>query len=106
MRQAFAQRRDHIVSRLNQMPGIICNTPQGAFYAFPNITDLIGKTSPQGTIATDVDLCNFLLEEARVACVPGTGFGAPGYLRFSYAAAPEQIAEGMDRIDSALEKLS
>lgn len=106
MRQAFAQRRDQIVGRLNAMPGIKCNMPQGAFYAFPNITELLGKSSPTDPIDTDVALCNFLLNEARVACVPGTGFGAPGYLRFSYAAAPDQITQAMDRIDQALNKLS
>jgi len=106
MRQAFAQRRDQMIDRLNNMPGVRCNMPRGAFYAFPNISQLLGKSSPQGVIDTDVALCNFLLEEARVACVPGTGFGAPGYLRFSYAAAPDQISQAMDRIDQALHKLS
>lgn len=106
MRQAFASRRDQIVARLNEMPGIHCNTPQGAFYVFPNISELIGKTSDWGPIDDDVALCNFILEEARVACVPGTGFGAPGFLRFSYAAAPEQISEALSRIDAALTKIS
>ncbi len=105
MRRAYVKRRNQIVSRLNQMPGVSCNMPQGAFYVFPDISEYIGKSSSCGHIDSDVALCNFLLEEARVACVPGTGFGAPGYLRFSYAASPEQIARGMDRIEAALTAL-
>ncbi|MDE2700214.1 MAG: aminotransferase class I/II-fold pyridoxal phosphate-dependent enzyme, partial [Gemmatimonadota bacterium] len=77
----------------------------GAFYVFPDISEYIGRSSSCGRIDSDVALCNFLLEEARVACVPGTGFGAPGYLRFSYAASPEHIARGMDRIEAALTAL-
>ena len=105
MRRAYVKRRNQIVSRLNRMPGVSCNMPQGAFYVFPDISEYIGKSSSCGRIDSDVALCNFLLEEARVACVPGTGFGAPGYLRFSYAASPEQIARGMDRIEAALTAL-
>jgi len=105
MRRAYVIRRNQIVSRLNQMPGVSCNMPQGAFYVFPDISEYIGKSSSCGRIDSDVELCNFLLEEARVACVPGTGFGAPGYLRFSYAASPEHIARGMDRIEAALTAL-
>ncbi len=106
MRRAFAERRDQIVSRLNRMPGVSCFPPRGAFYVFPRISELIGKSSPRGLIDSDIALCNFLLEDARVACVPGTGFGAPGYLRFSYAASADQIAQGMDRMAEALTKLS
>ena len=105
MRRAYVKRRNQIVSRLNRMPGVSCNMPRGAFYVFPDISEYIGKSSSYGCIDSDVALCNFLLEEARVACVPGTGFGAPGYLRFSYAASPGQIARGMDRIEAALTAL-
>ena len=105
MRRAFAKRRDQIVSRLDQMPGVSCFPPRGAFYAFPDISELIGKSSPRGRIDSDVSLCDFLLEEAGVACVPGTGFGAPGYLRFSYAASAEEIAQGMDRMEVALGRI-
>ena len=105
MRRAYVKRRNQIVSRLNRMPGVSCNMPRGAFYVFPDISEYIGKPSSCGRIDSDVALCNFLLEEARVACVPGTGFGAPGYLRFSYAASPEQITRGMDRIEAALTAL-
>lgn len=105
MRRAFATRRDQIVSRLNQMPRVSCPSPRGAFYVFPDISELIGKSSPRGRIDSDVSLCDYLLDEACVACVPGTGFGAPGYLRFSYAASPDQIAQGMDRMDAALGRI-
>ena len=105
MRRAYVKRRNQIVSRLNRMPDVSCNMPRGAFYVFPDISEYIGKSSSYGCIDSDVALCNFLLEEARVACVPGTGFGAPGYLRFSYAASPGQIARGMDRIEAALTAL-
>lgn len=105
MRRAFATRRDQIVSRLNQMPRVSCPSPRGAFYVFPDISALIGKSSPRGRIDSDVSLCDYLLDEAGVACVPGTGFGAPGYLRFSYAASPDQIAQGMDRMEVALGRI-
>ena len=105
MRRAFATRRDQIVSRLNQMPRVSCPSPRGAFYVFPDISELIGKSSPRGRIDSDVSLCDYLLDEAGVACVPGTGFGAPGYLRFSYAASPDLIAQGMDRVEAALGRI-
>ena len=82
MRRAFAKRRDQIVSRLNQMPGVSCFSPRGAFYVFPRVSELIGNSSPRGRIDNDVSLCDFLLEEAGVACVPGTGFGAPDICGF------------------------
>jgi len=106
MRQAFAKRRDQIVQGLNNLPGIHCPTPQGAFYAFPDVSQLLGTTSTWGKINTDVDLCNFILEEARVACVPGAGFGTSGYLRFSYATSPEEIDNALDRIKAALTQLN
>ena len=105
MRRAFATRRDQIVSRLNQMPHVSCPSPRGAFYVFPDISELIGKSSPRGRIDSDVSLCDYLLAEAAVACVPGSGFGAPGYLRFSYAASADLIAQGMDRVEMALGRI-
>ena len=95
MRRAFAERRDQIVQGLNALPGFRCPTPQGAFYAFPDITELFEKSSSWGKITSDVDLCNFILDEARVACVPGAGFGTSGYLRFSYAASSQDIQEAV-----------
>lgn len=106
MRQAFAERRDQIVQGLNNLPGIHCPTPQGAFYAFPDVSELIGTSSAWGKINSDVDLCNFVLDEARVACVPGAGFGTSGYLRFSYAASPDEIDNALNRIAAALTQLN
>ncbi|MBT3606185.1 MAG: pyridoxal phosphate-dependent aminotransferase [Candidatus Latescibacteria bacterium] len=106
MRQAFEKRRNQIVEGLNNLPGFQCRTPQGAFYAFPDVTKLFGASSSWGKIESDIDLCNFLLDEARVACVPGAGFGTSGYLRFSYAASSQDIQEALDRIQTALTQLN
>jgi aspartate aminotransferase len=105
MRKAFSQRRDQIVAGLNALPGFVCPTPQGAFYAFPDVAELFGTSCAWGAITSDVDLCNFLLDEARVACVPGAGFGTSGYLRFSYTAAAEDIEEALNRLAAAITKL-
>lgn len=106
MRVAFAKRRDLFIQGLNAIPGFQCPTPKGAFYAFPDITQLIGKSSAWGTIHSDVDLCHFLLDEARVACVPGAGFGTSGYLRFSYAASSKDLQEALSRIATAITQLN
>ena len=93
--KAFRERRDAIVSGLNSIPGFSCLTPQGAFYAFPNIT---------GTGKSSKELADFLLTEAGVACLPGTIFGnhGEGYLRFSYATSVETINKAIDQIKQAL----
>jgi len=106
MRVAFAKRRDLFVEGLNAIPGFQCATAQGAFYAFPDVTQLIGKSSAWGKINSDIDLCNFLLDEARVACVPGAGFGTSGYLRFSYAASSKDLQEALSRISTAITQLN
>lgn len=106
MVQAFKRRRDNLVESLNQIDGIRCNKPQGAFYVFPNIKQLLGRTTPRGkTIESCVDLCDYLLEDAHVAVVAGFGFGAPGYMRMSYATSDELISEGVNRIREAVAKL-
>ena len=99
MRKAFDARRRAIVTALNDIEGVNCPTPTGAFYAFADITALLGKPlGPKGTVSdTSADFAAALLEEAHVAAVPGEAFGAPGYLRFSYALADEDLAEGMRR---------
>lgn len=106
MRQAFQQRRDLIVKSLNAIPGFRCPMPQGAFYAFPDVTGLYGKRHAQSILQNDIDVCNFLLDHARVAGVPGAGFGAPGYLRFSYAASNDHIQQAMRRIEAAVSSLT
>lgn len=99
MRKAFDARRRAIVTALNDIEGVNCPTPTGAFYVFADITALLGKPlGPKGTVSdTSADFAAALLEEAHVAAVPGEAFGAPGYLRFSYALADEDLAEGMRR---------
>ncbi len=100
MREEFKKRRDSIVEELNSIEGIKCNKPQGAFYVFPNISSYI-----KGDIKNDVDFASYLLEEAKVAVVPGSAFGAEGYIRMSYATSMDNIKEGLRRIKEALAKL-
>jgi aspartate aminotransferase len=104
--EAFDARRRYIVDRLNAIEGVHCNLPQGAFYAFPNFSGVLGRRLGERTLETDWDLTDYLLDDARVAIVPGTPFGAPGFARFSYASSMETIETGLDRITEALKKLS
>ena len=105
MRQAFEERRAIIVDGLNAIDGISCRLPEGAFYAFANVQGLIGRTGAGKVLENDLDLAGYLLEEARCAVVPGTAFGAPGFVRMSYAASNDMIREGLRRIDEAVRKL-
>ncbi|MDN6234722.1 MAG: aminotransferase class I/II-fold pyridoxal phosphate-dependent enzyme, partial [Bifidobacterium crudilactis] len=100
MRQAFDVRRNAITTALNAIPGVSCPTPQGAFYDFPNVEALLNRAlGPKGSIAaSSAELAALLLDEAHIAAVPGEAFGAPGYLRFSYALADADLAEGMRRM--------
>jgi aspartate aminotransferase len=102
MRKEFKKRRDYIVERLNSIPAIKCKKPQGAFYVFPNIKKLLGKTFNGKTINTDLELSDYLLNDAKIAVVPGTAFGAEGYIRLSYSTSIENIKSGMDRLESVL----
>lgn len=102
MRGEFEKRRDYIVDRLNAVKGISCLKPQGAFYVFPNVKKLLGKTYNSIKVATDMDLSGYLLENARIAVVPGMAFGAPGYIRLSYATSMDNIKNGIDRLEEAL----
>ncbi|ATU20214.1 aspartate aminotransferase [Bifidobacterium choerinum] len=99
MRAAFDKRRGIIVSALNDIEGVHCPTPKGAFYAFADVRGLLNRpVGPNGLeFETSSDLAAALLDEAHVAAVPGEAFGAPGYMRFSYAVADDQIVEGMRR---------
>ncbi len=102
----FDQRRRYMVERLNKIPGIRCAMPKGAFYAFPHIGQLIGRRAPGGLLASATDVASYLLKEARTALVPGEAFGAPEYLRFSYATGMQNIIAGLDRIDAAIRRLN
>lgn len=97
MREAFDVRRKAIVAALNAIDGVHCPTPTGAFYAFADVSGLLNRPlGANGSVATSsAELAAMLLDEAHVAAVPGEAFGAPGYLRFSYALADDQLAEGM-----------
>lgn len=103
-REAFRRRRDLVVDRLNAIRSVDCPTPRGAFYAFPDFSAYIDPDSGPGKFADDMALTEYLLVEARVAVVPGSAFGAPGFLRLSYATSDALIEEGVRRIREALEK--
>ena len=102
MRAEFEKRRDFIVERLNKIKGIHCTKPQGAFYVFPNIKKLLGKTYNGKTIATCTEFAQYLLEVAKVAVVPGAAFGADGFIRLSYATSLDNIKNGLDRIEEVV----
>jgi len=105
MVQEFEKRRNVIVDRLNSITGIKCLKPQGAFYVFPDISGLFGKMSNDKKLASPCDVADYLLEEAKVAVVPGEDFGSKEHIRFSYATSLEDIEKGCRRIQKAVEKL-
>jgi aspartate aminotransferase len=102
MRVAFDRRRKLIVGMLNDIPGVVCPTPQGAFYVYPSVKGLLGKTLRGRTPATSAELATLILEEAEVAAVPGEAFGPSGYLRLSYALSDEDLVEGVSRLQKLL----
>ena len=107
MRVEFDRRRKAMIKALRGIPGVTCVEPKGAFYAFPDLSSFIGKKTPEGkTIADDAQLCEYLIEAARVAVVPGSAFSAPGYVRLSYATSMKNVEEGVARIAAALPKLT
>lgn len=107
MREVFEKRRNMIVAGLNSIDGVTCRMPKGAFYAFPNITGLYGKKTPKGEVLTDsMSVTAYLLEEARIAVIPGGPFGANDNLRLSYATSEKLITEGLARMKAALGRLS
>jgi len=102
MRVAFDRRRKLIVGLLNEIPGFNCPTPTGAFYVYPSVKDVLGKTIHGKTPKTSAELATLILEEVEVAAVPGEAFGPSGYLRFSYALSDADIVEGIGRIKKLL----
>lgn len=103
---AFQRRRDLVVKMLNDIPGISCNKPEGAFYVFPSCKGLMGKKTPAGkTITNDNEFSAYLLEEALVAVVPGIAFGSEGFFRISYATSDEVLVKACERIAAACSKL-
>ena len=102
MRQAFEARRDYIVERMNSIPGVSCIKPEGAFYVMMNIEQLLGKTICGETIHTCDDFSSAFLKHGLVATVPCSGFGAPNFVRWSYATSMENIQKGLDRLEQFL----
>jgi len=99
---AFDRRRKLIVGLLNEIPGFECPTPQGAFYVYPSVKGVLGKTIRGKVANTSAELATIILDEVEVAAVPGEAFGPSGYLRFSYATSDEDIVEGIGRIKKLL----
>jgi len=99
---AFDRRRKLIVSMLNEIPGVVCPTPTGAFYVYPSVKAVLGKEIRGKRPQSSAELATLILEEAEVAAVPGEAFGPSGYLRFSYALSDEDIVEGITRVKNLL----
>jgi aspartate aminotransferase len=106
MNAEFDKRRKYMVERLNKMKGVSCLLPVGAFYAFPNVSKLYGRSAGGKTIKNSSDLAAYLLEAAKVALVSGDSFGADAYIRLSYATSMEIIKKGMDRMEEAVNALT
>jgi aspartate aminotransferase len=102
MHAAFTERRKFVVERLNAIPGVVCQQPEGAFYAFPNVHGCLGKVYRGQQISTSHQLTEYLLDAAHIAAVPGSAFGAEDNLRLSYATSLESIKTGLERMAQAL----
>ncbi|MEW5722893.1 MAG: pyridoxal phosphate-dependent aminotransferase [Thermodesulfobacteriota bacterium] len=105
MVQAFDERRRYLVETLNGLEGVSCFNPSGAFYVFPNVSAHYGKRADDREITGSNDLCDYLLEEARIAVVPGAAFGEDACVRLSYAISLEENKRGLERLAGALAKL-
>ena len=102
MRAAFDRRRKTIVRMLNEIPGVECPEPMGAFYAYPSVKGVLGKEIRGKRPQTSAELAALILEEAEVAVVPGEAFGTDGYFRLSYAMSDADLEEGVSRIGKLL----
>ncbi len=102
MREAFDRRRRTIVSMLNEIDGVECPEPEGAFYAYPSVRGVLGREVAGRTPSTSAELAEIILDEAEVAVVPGEAFGPSGYLRMSYALGDDDLVEGVTRIQHLL----
>ena len=102
MRATYDRRRRIIVSMLNDIPGVRCPEPEGAFYAFPSFEGVLGRPVGAARRRTTLELAEIVLDEAKVAFVPGEAFGAPGYARFSYALGDDAMIEGITRLAKLL----
>lgn len=105
MLEKFRERRDLVLDLMKDIPGMITNTPEGAFYVFPNVKAYFGKTDGEAVVKDAPDLCMYLLNKAQVALVPGDAFGDPECIRFSYATSNDLLVEAVARIKKALDEL-
>ena len=105
MRIAFHKRRDLMLEMLSEIPGIRTNTPDGAFYIFPDVSHYFGKSDGEKTISNSSDFCMYILNDAHVALVAGEAFGSPNCVRISYAASEENLIEAVKRMNKSLAKL-
>ncbi|MBV6413225.1 MAG: pyridoxal phosphate-dependent aminotransferase [Xanthomonadales bacterium] len=106
MCREFAGKRDEVMATFARIPGLSCPRPQGAFYAFPDISFAFGKRHGDTLIGNDVDFCNALLDAEGVACVPGSAFGEPKGLRISYTCKPAELTEGLRRFEAFCKALA
>jgi aspartate aminotransferase len=106
MVEEFDRRRRVIVDGLNTIRGVSCRMPTGAFYAFPNVSGVLGRRGPDGVVKTPTDLANYLLKAAQIAIVPGEPFGSQAHIRLSYATSMDTITRGLERLDNALTRLT
>ncbi len=102
MRQAYCDRRDYLMNRLQNISGFTCSKPEAAFYVFPNVTELFGRKIDGNEIGSSMDLTNLLLDRIQVGVVSGSAFATEGYVRLSYACDIKKIDEGMNRIENLL----
>ena len=105
MTEAFKQRRDYVIGALKKMPGVKSNQPEGAFYAFPDISSFFGKHYGDSVISNAEDMSMYLLHEAHVASVCGSAFGDNNCIRLSFATSMTNLMEAMNRIAEALKRL-
>jgi aspartate aminotransferase len=105
MKEAFKERREIIVSLLNNIPGVTCRLPGGAFYVFPDFSYYLNMFYEAKLMKDTFDISEYILNQAKVVTVPGDGFGAPGHIRFSYATSTKTIRDGVKRVEAALKKL-
>ena len=105
MRKEYTKRREYMVKKLNSIKGISCNYPDGAFYVFPRISGLYGTYFKNKVLNEEMDIVNYLLDEAHISLVPGSAFEYPNHLRLTFATSMKNIKEGMNRIEKAVNKL-
>ena len=105
MKTKFLRRRNLIIELLNKISGVTCSVPDGAFYVFPSFESFLNKKVDNKILKDTFDISQYILEAVNVVTVPGDGFGAPGYIRFSYATSSETIKKGIRRVKTALDKI-